>query len=292
MKTLETQCPATPFCSKIGCWFCTANVFNPHCQPRTALITIAVIIYGLIALLHTLCYVPIVLGLPCRVFLRLGNLVLHNAWRIAIRLYQRLRHPRPRERHPPSSNLGFIPLVLIILTTGALTCQDVDIFEHKTTVCSLSKSRHQICQVDITEVIKLNTFSKEACLRLHYQGHLVKEIRLEWMQPQRQCEKQTITFTRHAQQKVLDAKRCAHAGSCVDEKCAGINSTAFLPELYQANHLPGLTFCVESCGGPGWGCFYMSVADVCSIESTHNPSTTTSSRSSDVHDGTRKSSSI
>ncbi|VDP01538.1 unnamed protein product [Heligmosomoides polygyrus] len=154
MKTLEAQCPAPQFCSKIDCWFCTANVFNPHCQPRTALITIAVTIYGLIALL---------------VLLRLGNLALHNAWRIVIRLYQRLRHPRPRQRHPPSSNLGFIPLVLIILTTGGvLSCQDVDMFEHKTTVCSLSKSRHQICHVDITKVIKLNTFSKEACLRLHY----------------------------------------------------------------------------------------------------------------------------
>ncbi|VDP26514.1 unnamed protein product [Heligmosomoides polygyrus] len=94
-------------------------------------------------------------------------------------------------------------------------------------------------------------------LRLHYQEQPVEEIRLQWSKLQLQCENPTIAFTRRTQQKALDAKRCAHIGCCVDEKCAGTNSTALVPKLYQANHLP-LTFCVESCRGPGCGPFYMS----------------------------------
>ncbi|KAK6041268.1 hypothetical protein COOONC_21226 [Cooperia oncophora] len=31
-----------------------------------------------------------------------------------------------------------------------------------------------------------------------------------------------------------------------------------LPELMEANLFPGVTYCVESCGGPGCGCFYLS----------------------------------
>ncbi|KAK6053847.1 hypothetical protein COOONC_08647 [Cooperia oncophora] len=36
-----------------------------------------------------------------------------------------------------------------------------------------------------------------------------------------------------------------------------INTTTLLPELMEANLFPGVTFCVESCGGPGCGCFYL-----------------------------------
>lgn len=47
-------------------------------------------------------------------------------------------------------------------------------------------------------------------------------------------------------------------GSCVDDKCSGINSTSLIPELQKANHYPGRTSCFESCGGLGCDCFYPS----------------------------------
>ncbi|RCN47416.1 hypothetical protein ANCCAN_06551 [Ancylostoma caninum] len=31
-----------------------------------------------------------------------------------------------------------------------------------------------------------------------------------------------------------------------------------LPELGESNNYPGVTRCIESCGGPGCGCFYLS----------------------------------
>ncbi|KAK6036031.1 hypothetical protein COOONC_26464 [Cooperia oncophora] len=45
-------------------------------------------------------------------------------------------------------------------------------------------------------------------------------------------------------------------GSCIGNKCADINETSLLPELMIGNSFPGITSCVESCGGPGCGCFH------------------------------------
>ncbi|VDP49133.1 unnamed protein product [Heligmosomoides polygyrus] len=87
----------------------------------------------------------------------------------------------------------------------ALSCQDVDIFEHKTTVCSTSKSNRQVCKVVITEVIKINSFSKEACFRLQNQG--IKEIRIKWNELRLLCDKHTTMFTRNTILRVLDTKR-------------------------------------------------------------------------------------
>uniref|UniRef100_A0A1I7WRH0 Phlebovirus_G2 domain-containing protein n=1 Tax=Heterorhabditis bacteriophora TaxID=37862 RepID=A0A1I7WRH0_HETBA len=41
-------------------------------------------------------------------------------------------------------------------------------------------------------------------------------------------------------------------------KCSKINRTSIIPELQTANHYPGITRCVESCGGRGCDCFYPS----------------------------------
>ncbi|VDP64093.1 unnamed protein product [Heligmosomoides polygyrus] len=51
---------------------------------------------------------------------------------------------------------------------------------------------------------------------------------------------------------------CPHSGSCTFEKCAAVNSSSLIPELEKGNRFPGNTACVESCGGPGCDCFYLS----------------------------------
>ncbi|KAK5981620.1 hypothetical protein GCK32_014925 [Trichostrongylus colubriformis] len=253
LKTIETSCPASPFCSRVECWFCTANVFNPECQPRTAIITMALIIYLAVALIYTICYIPLVIGLPCRLFLHGCQVLMTTAWWSVRAMGQILRGPR-RRRHQPRPE--FIPLILIFaLLCTVQCCQDVDILEHKTMVCTKSTHR-SLCKIDATELIKLNTFNKEACFRLYHQGHLVREIRLQWIQLKLTCEKETTMFTRYTQQHVFDSKRCSEAGSCRNLKCSAVNTTSLVKELEPANEYPGLTFCSESCGGPGCGGWY------------------------------------
>ncbi|PIO62972.1 hypothetical protein TELCIR_15448 [Teladorsagia circumcincta] len=257
LKTIEKTCPASPFCSRVDCWFCTANVFNPECQPRTAIITMAVIIYIAVAFLYTICYIPVVIGRPCRIFFHGCRLVIAFVWGTVQALAQLLRRNGANRYRRRQSRTGFIPLVLIfgLLCLGRC-CQDVDILEHRTLVCSMSTAHRSLCKIDVTELIKLNTFNKEACFRIYHQGHLVKEIRLQWIKLTLTCKKETTMFTRHTQQRVLDSKRCSDAGSCKDLKCAGINTTTLVTELKPANEYPGLTFCSESCGGPGCGCWH------------------------------------
>ncbi|KAK6017661.1 hypothetical protein OSTOST_16812, partial [Ostertagia ostertagi] len=196
LKTIETTCPAGPFCSRVDCWFCTANVFNPECQPRTAIITMTVIIYIAVALLYTICYIPVVIGHPCRVFFHGCQLVVTFVWGIVQALVQLLRRNGANQQRRRPSRSGFIPLVLIfgLLCLGHC-CQDVDILEHKTMVCSMSTGRRSLCKIDVTELIKLNTFNKEACFRLYHLGHLVKEIRLQWIKLKLTCKKETTMFT-------------------------------------------------------------------------------------------------
>ncbi|RCN27596.1 hypothetical protein ANCCAN_26669 [Ancylostoma caninum] len=107
-------------------------------------------------------------------------------------------------------------------------------------------------------IVKVNPFKKDACIRLQNNQSTVLEIEFHWDGLRLLCERTTLMHTRNIIQKVVDSKRCPHMGSCVRNKCSDINSTSLLPELAIGNKYPGRTACIESCGGPGCDCFYMS----------------------------------
>ncbi|KIH47286.1 integrase core domain protein, partial [Ancylostoma duodenale] len=259
MKILDTQCPAIPFCDCVECWFCTANLFNPECNPRAVIITIAIILYGIVAILYTFCYVPVVVGLPIRVVFIIATTTLQIAGKLAYSCYRSMRKTVRQRADGRRSTTGFVPLILVILAVHlAQACQNVDVFEMRATTCVKSSDENETCTFDTTQMLKMNTFHRDACFRIQKQGTLLKEIRLEWIRLQLICDKQTDMFTRHTIQRVVDAKRCPRSGSCRGDKCADINTTAIIPELSQGNAFPGITYCVESCGGPGCGCFYIS----------------------------------
>ncbi|KAK6060661.1 hypothetical protein COOONC_01679 [Cooperia oncophora] len=92
------------------------------------------------------------------------------------------------------------------------------------------------CQIQLSEVFKVNAFKREACC----------------------CEPEATLFTRDSIYNVTDSKRSPHVGSCKGDKCGIINSSTLIPELEQGNRYPGNTACVESCGGPGCDCFFIS----------------------------------
>ncbi|RCN49233.1 hypothetical protein ANCCAN_04648 [Ancylostoma caninum] len=101
-------------------------------------------------------------------------------------------------------------------------------------------------------VLKINSFKQEACLRL-----------------------------------VIDSKRCPHMGSCIGNKCADVNSTSLIPELEIGNSFPGRTACLESCGGPGCDCFYLSSG--CLFYKIYAiPTDSKVTKYSDVFDGQKK----
>ncbi|KAK5971506.1 hypothetical protein GCK32_018151, partial [Trichostrongylus colubriformis] len=233
LTVLETSCPPESFCDHIQCWFCTANVFNPECSPRAAITALTIILYISIALLYALCYVPMVFGKPCRIvgkaFWSLCKAIGYLLWKICGR-----RLVRRRQRYDVEALLR-TPLLAILCTIAvASACQDIDVFSYHDSVCTFSEKGIKRCALETTELMKLNSFNQEACIRLTSRQLVQKEIRVQWKGLRLTCVKETITFTRNTLQRVVDYKRCARWGSCVDDKCASINESSLVRELAQA----------------------------------------------------------
>ncbi|KAK6037334.1 hypothetical protein COOONC_25161, partial [Cooperia oncophora] len=252
---LETSCPPAPFCENIRCWICTANILNPECSPRAAITALAFVLYLSIALVYVLCYVPMIVGKPCRIF---GNgicCVMKSIGRLLWFLCCEIPFQRRQRRRYDVQEFLKMPLLAIVsvITLSALTraCQDID-----------SVPIHQLELRDVAwrppKVMKFNSYNQEACLRLLTNQTTQKEVRIQWKGLRLKCVKEEVVFTRNTIQRVVDSKRCAHTGSCTGNKCASINMSSLLPELTQGNQYPGITKCIESCGGPGCGCFYLS----------------------------------
>ncbi|KAK5966975.1 Integrase catalytic domain-containing protein [Trichostrongylus colubriformis] len=260
--TMETVCKALDFCENVDCWLCAQVLFNPECWPIGAIATVMIILYFFVATCYLLLYVPMTIGKPIRlllygIHLLLAFIVVRTGWR----LIKLIRNMANRRDHIRRRRMLIALAILFYLTTPlpyeVTACQQVDVFEHQSTVCSLSK-KGQTCNITTTELLKLNTFKREACLRVLYNSTLVSNVKVRWEGLYLNCEQEMLYFTRPALLKVLDSKRCPHMGSCTGEKCANINSTTLIPELKEANRYPGRTGCFESCGGFGCDCFYLS----------------------------------
>ncbi|KAK6035085.1 hypothetical protein COOONC_27408, partial [Cooperia oncophora] len=157
-----------------------------------------------------------------------------------MKVLQRAHRTRRRRLWPE------IAIALTIIWNLSNGCQEVDIFDHQTYSCKESVAE-ELCTVDTLEIVKIHPFKQEACLRLTSNSTSLLEVKLLWKALDLICEKETVMFTRNTTYGLLDSKRCPHKGLCVGQKCGE-----------QVNHLPGVTGCVESCGGLGCDCFYPS----------------------------------
>uniref|UniRef100_A0A7I4Y1J7 Phlebovirus_G2 domain-containing protein n=1 Tax=Haemonchus contortus TaxID=6289 RepID=A0A7I4Y1J7_HAECO len=257
---LEVTCPPTSFCDNVNCWFCTANILNPECSPRAAIMAIATILYILTALLYALCYVPMVIGKPFRLIY--AALVTFAAYigRLLWIAFRKLRRRQRRRRNDIEAFLRapLLSIAVAFVISLSMACQHVDVFTHEATTCLISSNGRKICSMETKEVLKLNSLQQEACIRFLFNRTLVKEVRIIWKGLQLTCEKKSTAFTRSTKQHVIDSKRCPGVGSCTGNKCEDINAFSKIEELAPGNNYPGITSCVESCGGPGCGCFYWS----------------------------------
>ncbi|VDL75199.1 unnamed protein product [Nippostrongylus brasiliensis] len=236
IHTVETICPPAPFCDHIDCTICAELIFNPECWPLGAMIATAWMIYVSVAGCYILLYVPVVIGHPIRILVRW----VWQALCSLIRAMLQRRHERQRElrRRDLIELLAITCMFAIMLDQLPLarSCQQTDVFTHSSTTC----------------------VRKDGHVQLSRNGTSLHELRVSWKALQLSCEAETDLFTRDTIYRVIDSKRCPHSGSCTGEKCAAVNSSTLVPELEEGNKYPGNTACVESCGGPGCDCFYLS----------------------------------
>ncbi|KAL6743066.1 hypothetical protein Aduo_016151 [Ancylostoma duodenale] len=252
---LETTCPAAPFCDQVDCIICSATIFNPECWPLGAILGTALVLYFLLTGCYVFLYVPLQVGKPVRIFTTL----LWQCTKFLIRKCYNCIQRKNRTRRYSTDLIELLAVVITLLAISAVTqgCQQINLFSHKSTICTNSEGT-EVCKIHISEILKINPFKREACFKLQRYGTTLHEIRASWKALLLTCEAETEMFTRDTTYHVVDSKRCPHTGSCVGAKCAAVSPTSKIPELDKGNHYPGITTCVESCGGVGCDCFYWS----------------------------------
>ncbi|VDP49270.1 unnamed protein product [Heligmosomoides polygyrus] len=254
---LETKCPAQSYCASIDCTICSANILNPECWPLAAIFGLGASLYAIIALCYMICYVPVTIGHPLRIILRGACKILStSAWCILTCIrYFMLHVLRKDQRHRSSRVLQALAVVCLI--QDACSCQLVNIFSHHLQNCRV-KAERTVCDMEVASVIKINPFKQETCLKFRRNDSDIWDVRLSWKGLNLHCNQESLLYTRKVEQKVIDSKRCPHMGSCIGNKCADVSASSLLPELAVGNSYPGITGCMESCGGPGCDCFYLS----------------------------------
>ncbi|KHJ89034.1 integrase core domain protein [Oesophagostomum dentatum] len=262
LVVMETLCRGFDFCSNLDCLFCSTVLFNPECWPRGAIFIAALLIYLLVALVYLLLYVPMTIGKPVRIILYGLNAIIRFLIRscgyVCLRMIKMLLR---RQRRPMSirfaAALAMLTLSVPFLIQRATACQQVNVFDHYGTVCT-STNGTETCRISLSEILKINTFKQEACLRLIRNSTMIAHIKVRWKGLYLHCDQETLYFTRSTSLRVIDSKRCPNMGSCIGRKCAEVDSNSLLPELESGNNAPGRTACFESCGGLGCDCFYPS----------------------------------
>uniref|UniRef100_W6NFA3 Zinc finger and Integrase domain containing protein n=1 Tax=Haemonchus contortus TaxID=6289 RepID=W6NFA3_HAECO len=263
LAVMETTCNRKNFCDHLDCWMCAEALFNPECHPTAAITIIAAMLYGLVAFCYVLLYVPMTIGKPIRIICSIAGLlilkIVHTIRHIVYLLIRavarcvRKNHTRSRRERL----IAALAILMTVVVSHGHTCQHVNVLEHHLTTCS-NNGTHETCRVTLSELLKINTYHREACLRLTKNTTLVANIKLHWKGLYLRCERSTEYFTRATKLKQISSKRCPLMGLCDDTKCEKINASTLIEDLKEGNAFPGRTGCMESCGGLGCGCILPS----------------------------------
>ncbi|CAI4220928.1 unnamed protein product, partial [Auanema sp. JU1783] len=249
IHNLQQYCQAGSFCKTVTCTFCMAAMLNPSCWPWTSIILIILFTYTLTAICYGLLYTPWIIGKPIRLwFYTMYRAIRYCMSAILTRIF------RKRQLQPTlKTRKSIIPLIACLLLSSCHACQDFNFMHSDSTKCS-----NEQCHVTSNIHTVISPYTQESCLQLSQNENKIAFLRLQWIDTRYTCQTKTLYWTRDTSPKIWDSKRCPHTGSCSQNKCLDFNSESLIPELQPANSYPGVTHCVESCGGPGCGCFYPS----------------------------------
>ncbi|KAL6734958.1 hypothetical protein Aduo_005444 [Ancylostoma duodenale] len=197
LATMETMCHRLNFCQQLDCWICAAVVFNPECWPMGAIVITALLLYIIVAIPYVLLYIPVTMGKPIRIILivlRRILLILASALiKLCMTLCRRIRRRRPQ---PQKDRLLEVLAITLAISTHAIhACQRVNVLEHRSTVCN-NCDGHESCFIHLNELLKINIFHREACLRLTRSATLITNVKLRWKGLYLHCEQESRFFTR------------------------------------------------------------------------------------------------
>ncbi|ETN81661.1 hypothetical protein NECAME_08364 [Necator americanus] len=160
LNIIKTLCLPSSFCLAMTCTFCSANIFNLECWPISAILGTATLLYFLITGCYVLLYAPLVAGKPIRI-------AAHILWATVRFLFDHCRRIRRRQTPDRSRQkllAEIIAISLIAIIPATKQCQHINIFTHRSTICT--NNGFGLCQIELSEVFRINPFKREACLKI------------------------------------------------------------------------------------------------------------------------------
>ena len=152
----------------------------------------------------------------------------------------------------------------IVLGTAQFSsaCVELVAFNIESNRCSINKKGSEECIVDKKIRVSVSPQGQDMCLLIkNPMGKVMDTVVIRLDKINIVCQKVTEYFTRLYKMKTVSSERCPRAGSCINEKCAGIKTTDKVHESEgELNHNLGFTHCQETCGCVGCGCFLCSSA--------------------------------
>ncbi len=288
-KQVGTKCQSRPFCETIDCYLCKARIINPQCTPKFVLVVLVMFVcFGLISLV-TFIKVFVYLCKGIRYLIWFTKMTSLTIFRCAKRIFTCCKRDRVSENqgenvpivrretrrkkkrvYIPRQNIPMSTSVTVAVTITAVfaciiqvqSCAEITILTGKESQCSLNQNGKMECVITDASRIALAPQGQEACLLIQNHGtEPLGTLSVDIQKILMKCQKKNLYYTRSFNMKVESSKRCSDAGSCSGKKCADVNVNSKLEELDgDPNDHPGFTFCADSCGCWGCGCFYCNAA--------------------------------
>ena len=276
VKSFAFDCGAAPLCEMIDCYFCKEAIFNPQCASKWEVLVSILVAYLFCFFLFMCVSIIKCLGKPlrllgkcCRKLLRYLTACCPTRRRETLperegllQEFGRRRFKRPFSHR--AARTGFTVMAVLALTfvTEAFGCVEVASLNAEVHHCSEGKHGGIECAVSGALRLALSPQGQKMCILIKNQEESpIGSVTIRVNRVGLVCQKQTSYYTRSYVMRTASAKRCARAGSCIGDKCAAVATDTKLEEFAgEANNNLGLSYCEESCGCAGCGCFFCSSA--------------------------------
>nr|CAD2182739.1 unnamed protein product [Meloidogyne enterolobii] len=254
-------------CGLIKCSLCIEQLTNPKCNPELAMILVALAVYLFSNIIYfvgkiIIALISVIIWILKRKWSLIRFLIkcckktkTENKEKIVEKI-KILKYNR-KNRLPMKVTIAIIIFVISLQRAVCLTTITAD--EEK---CILDTTGVRKCLFEKTLEISFNPTDQEIDIKLQdYQDNFVGSMKFILHRLKASCVKTIKYFSRSYDIQVISGWRCAHTGSCINQKCSSIKMNDTIIELNMENQkFPGITRCMETEGGWANGCFYVDPA--------------------------------
>ncbi|KAI1717085.1 phlebovirus glycoprotein g2 domain-containing protein [Ditylenchus destructor] len=260
-KNHSITCSANPICELIECRLCLQYLKNPQCFKAPELtITQSIIVLGTLLIIIYIvlkqCAKKSLTALHCIICLPYKKLC-HKTATEPTNPAAITRKPKPATKSSRLRNTKYIYVILALTKIGFVeTCSKNYAFTALQKDCVQTVTKGLQCSFHHNTVMDISP-GYDACLLLQDNNNAtMSKVTVKIEELRAHCRAKSEYFTRSYAIKTTSMKRCAGTGSCKGLHCEHVQISDYVTEFDQkVNNAPGHSYCAESCGCWGCGCF-------------------------------------